>query len=82
MKKRISILGSTGSIGTQALEVIDKLKDRFEITALSGGSNIKLLKEQAEKYSRAWKIFFQRLKRLYIRMLKPGSPHHNGKTNF
>lgn len=39
-------------------------------------------KEQAEKYSRAWKIFCQRLKRLYIRMLKPGSPHHSGKINF
>ena len=43
MRKRISILGSTGSIGRQALEVIEKLQDKFEIVALAGGSNIDLL---------------------------------------
>ena len=43
MVKRIAILGSTGSIGTQALEVIDNLKGRFEIIALSAGNNIELL---------------------------------------
>jgi 1-deoxy-D-xylulose-5-phosphate reductoisomerase len=51
MKKiKISILGSTGSIGTQALEVIEKLQDKFEIIALSGGSNVELLKQQALKF--------------------------------
>lgn len=50
MKRRISILGSTGSIGRQALEVIDKLNDRFEIIALTGGGNIQLLNEQIAKY--------------------------------
>ncbi len=49
-KRKISILGSTGSIGTQALEVIEKLKDKFEIIALSGGSNVELLRQQAEKF--------------------------------
>ena len=49
-KKKISILGSTGSIGTQALEVIEKLSDKFEIVALSGGSNVELLKQQALKF--------------------------------
>ena len=49
-KRKISILGSTGSIGTQALEVIDKISDKFEIIALSGGSNTKLLKQQCDKY--------------------------------
>jgi len=49
-KRKISIIGSTGSIGTQALEVIDKLRDKFEIIALAGGSNVELLKSQAEKY--------------------------------
>ncbi len=49
-KRKISILGSTGSIGTQALEVIDKLKDEFEIVALCGGTNTELLKIQAEKF--------------------------------
>ncbi len=49
-KRKISILGSTGSIGTQTLEVIEKLQDKFEIVALSGGSNTKLLEEQARKF--------------------------------
>ena len=49
-KRKISIIGSTGSIGTQALEVIEKLQDKFEIIALAGGRNIELLKKQAEKF--------------------------------
>ena len=49
-RKKISILGSTGSIGTQALEVLDKLQDKFEIIALSAGRNTELLKKQTEKY--------------------------------
>ncbi len=50
MKRKISILGSTGSIGRQALEVIDKLQDKFEIIALTAGSNVDLLNKQIEKY--------------------------------
>lgn len=49
-KRKISIIGSTGSIGTQALEVIEKISDKFEIIALSGGKNTELLKKQCEKY--------------------------------
>ncbi len=49
-KRKISIIGSTGSIGTQALEVIEKLGDKFEIIALAGGNNTELLKQQAEKF--------------------------------
>ena len=52
-KKKISIIGSTGSIGTQALEVIEKLQDKFEIIALAGGHNVELLKKQAEKFKLA-----------------------------
>ena len=50
MKKKISILGSTGSIGRQALEVIERLQDKFEIIALTGGSNTELLNEQIRKF--------------------------------
>ncbi|MBD9223040.1 1-deoxy-D-xylulose-5-phosphate reductoisomerase [bacterium] len=50
MKKKISILGSTGSIGRQALEVIEKLQDKFEIIALTAGSNTELLNEQIKKF--------------------------------
>ena len=49
-RRKISILGSTGSIGTQALEVIEKLQDKFEIIALSAGKNIELLKTQIQKF--------------------------------
>ena len=50
MKRKISILGSTGSIGRQALEVIEKLSDKFEIIALTAGSNYKLLNEQIARF--------------------------------
>ncbi len=44
--KRVSILGSTGSIGTQTLEVVRAYRDEFEITALAAGNNITLLEQQ------------------------------------
>ena len=49
---KLSILGSTGSIGTQALEVVEDLKGikDIEIKAISGNSNIKLLEEQIRKF--------------------------------
>ena len=50
MKRKISILGSTGSIGRQALEVIEKLEDKFEIIALAAGNNIELLNEQIRRF--------------------------------
>lgn len=50
MKRRISILGSTGSIGRQSLEVIEKLQDKFEIISLAAGSNTALLNEQIKKF--------------------------------
>lgn len=56
-KRKISILGSTGSIGTQALEVIEKLEDKFEIIALSGGSNVELLKQQVNKFKPKYVCF-------------------------
>lgn len=49
-KKRIAILGSTGSIGTQALEVISEQSDVFEVEVLTAHSNSRLLKEQALKH--------------------------------
>ena len=46
---KISILGSTGSIGTQTLEVVDEQRD-IEVVAMSCGSNLKLLEKQIRKY--------------------------------
>lgn len=48
--KNIAILGSTGSIGTQCLDIITDYPDKFKVKALSCGSNINLLREQAEKF--------------------------------
>ena len=48
--KRIAILGSTGSIGKNALRVIDALGPEYEIVALTAHSNIELLAEQARRY--------------------------------
>jgi 1-deoxy-D-xylulose-5-phosphate reductoisomerase len=47
MRKRIAILGSTGSIGTQTLEVIAQNQEHFEVEALTANNNIELLIEQA-----------------------------------
>ena len=49
--KKISILGSTGSIGCSALEVIRRNPDKFQIVALAAGRNISLLKEQIEEFN-------------------------------
>jgi 1-deoxy-D-xylulose-5-phosphate reductoisomerase len=49
-KKHIAILGSTGSIGTQALEVIENHSDVFEIEVLTAQNNADLLIEQAKKF--------------------------------
>jgi 1-deoxy-D-xylulose-5-phosphate reductoisomerase len=50
MKKRVAILGSTGSIGTQALEVIKENPDYFEVEVLTAYNNIELLAKQAEEF--------------------------------
>lgn len=50
MKRKICILGSTGSIGTQALQVIEEHSDLFEAYVLTAGNNADLLIEQARKF--------------------------------
>lgn len=49
-KKRIALLGSTGSIGKQTLEVIEKHPDIFEVEVLTANNNAELLIEQARKF--------------------------------
>jgi 1-deoxy-D-xylulose-5-phosphate reductoisomerase len=50
MPKRIALLGSTGSIGTQALDVILRYPDEFVVEVLTAGNNIDLLIDQARKF--------------------------------
>ena len=49
--KGVAVLGSTGSIGTTALRVLDRQRERFRVTALTANSNAALLREQAKKFS-------------------------------
>lgn len=49
-RKKIAIFGSTGSIGTQALDVVRQYPDRFEATVLIAGSNVDMLIEQARDF--------------------------------
>ena len=49
MRKKISVLGSTGSIGTQTLEIVRYNQD-IEITALAAGSNVELLEKQVREF--------------------------------
>lgn len=50
MRKRVAILGSTGSIGTQALDVIAAHPDDFEVVGLAAGRNVERLGEQAHRF--------------------------------
>ena len=50
MKKKICILGSTGSIGKSTLEIISKNRNDCEVILLSGNSNFRLLISQAKKF--------------------------------
>lgn len=50
MPKGISIIGSTGSIGTQALDVISHLEGRFKVVGLAAGSRVDLLADQVRRF--------------------------------
>ena len=50
MHKRLAILGSTGSIGTQTLEIVSRYPELFTVSVLTAGTNADLLMEQARRY--------------------------------
>ena len=69
MKKKIAILGSTGSIGTSTLNVIKKNKKNFDIVLLTANNNYKKLAQQAKKFKVknvliVNKLFYEKLKKL------------------
>src|SRR4051794_30383435 len=49
-RRRVALLGSTGSIGRQTLDVLESNSDAFEVVALAAGSNATLLAEQAARF--------------------------------
>lgn len=57
-KKRIVLLGSTGSIGTQTLEVVNKYSDRLTVAALAAGTNVSLMEEQVRKFKPALAVMW------------------------
>lgn len=50
MNEKLVLLGSTGSIGTQTLDIIDAFSDEWKVIGLSANSNLDLLEKQARKY--------------------------------
>lgn len=57
--KNLVILGSTGSIGTQALEIVDAYSDRLKVTALAAGSNVDRMEEQVRKYLPGFAVMYE-----------------------
>ena len=63
----VAILGSTGSIGTTALRVLDRQRERFHVSALTAFSNAELLEQQAETYRPS-----------FVGIVRNGTPPHAG----
>lgn len=71
--KKIAILGSTGSIGTQTLEIVEQNPD-IEVTALAAGSNIRLLEQQARKFCPALVCAWEEEKARELKVLLADRP--------
>ncbi len=76
MPVKITLLGATGSIGTQTLEVIDRFPERFSVHALAAGNNIALLADQIRKY-RPQRVCIGSAD--HIQMLRERVPEYRGE---
>lgn len=77
--KTLSILGSTGSIGTQTLDIVRKYSDQFKMVALSCNSNIEILKKQIDEFKPEIVAVFDEEKADELKdRLKVGIPIHKG----
>ena len=56
--KKISLLGSTGSIGVNTLDVVERYPEKFQVCALSAGSNVELFAQQIRKFKPALAALF------------------------
>ena len=73
--KKLSILGSTGSIGVSTLEIVANHPDRFQVVALTAGNNLELLKQQIETFSpRLVSVMTEESAQLLRRMLPDPKP--------
>ena len=73
-KKQIAILGSTGSIGTQALQVIEEHPDLYEAYALTANNQVELLAEQARKFMPAAVVIANETKYLQLKEMLADLP--------
>ena len=73
-KKQIAILGSTGSIGTQALKVIEEHPDLYEAYALTANHQVELLAEQARKFMPAAVVIANEAKYLQLKEMLADLP--------
>jgi len=74
MKKQIALLGSTGSIGTQALEVCAEHPDKFEVYALTANCNADLLVRQARRFQPEFVVIADETKYEYVKENLSGFP--------
>lgn len=74
MKKQIAILGSTGSIGTQALQVIEEHPELYEAYVLTANNQVELLAEQARKFMPAAVVIANESKYLQLKELLADLP--------
>jgi len=72
--KRITILGSTGSIGTNSLEVIRRFPDQFQATYLSANSNVEMLAEQAKTFRPKGVVIMDEKKEAQLKSLLKDEP--------
>lgn len=74
MKKRLAILGSTGSIGTQSLEVVAQNTEQFEVEVLTANNNVDLLIEQTKKFQPNVIVIANKEKYKYVSEALAGEP--------
>ena len=73
-KKRIAILGSTGSIGTQTLEVVEDFPDHFDVRVLTTHNNVELLAQQAHRFDPAYVVVANEARREKLERLMGNHP--------
>ena len=73
-KKSIAILGSTGSIGTQALQVVEDFPGHFDVKVLTTNSNVELLASQTRRYDPDWVVVANEAYRQKLSRLLNGHP--------
>ena len=78
MKKRIAILGSTGSIGQQTLSVVRQHPDRFDVVLLSANSRVDILSGQAREFASAHLVICDPEKYPSLQAALPGRAVHAG----